>query len=244
MKDPFKAERAAAQAELNKEVTLSAKQMRTIVDAVKAQIAYKKDGKDGKDGVVDYDLVYKYIESQVRAFTSKVKVPKDGRNGRDGRDGNHGRDGQNGRDGTTVTQENVLKLVQQVVAQLPNKGYIISKAEAEKLIDRRVSDFHAKLPRGQFSGNAASLRQIPDANLDNLEQDEQGNYLLGSGAGNSVIRSDTAPSDPDDGQLWMDTSERFDLPVTSADITSIVSLTQAQYDALTPDSGTFYLITS
>ena len=53
----------------------------------------------------------------------------------------------------------------------------------------------------------------------------------------------TAPTTPADGDLWVDTSVQLDLPVTSADITSIVALTQAEYDALTPVATTLYVIT-
>lgn len=58
-----------------------------------------------------------------------------------------------------------------------------------------------------------------------------------------VTYSATAPTSPSDGDLWVDTSEQLALPVTSSDITNIVALTQAEYDALTPDASTLYVIT-
>ena len=64
------------------------------------------------------------------------------------------------------------------------------------------------------------------------------------GSGLNIVYSDTAPTSPSDGDLWVDTSVRFDLPVTSATISSIVSLTQAEYDALTPVATTLYVITA
>jgi hypothetical protein len=59
----------------------------------------------------------------------------------------------------------------------------------------------------------------------------------------NIAYQSTEPTDPEDGDLWVDTSVRLDLPVTSADIRSIVALTQAEYNALTPDSETLYVIT-
>lgn len=64
-----------------------------------------------------------------------------------------------------------------------------------------------------------------------------------AGAEVTITYSSTEPSNPEDGDLWIDTSERLDLPVTSADIKSIVTLTQAEYDALTPVATTLYVIT-
>ena len=69
-------------------------------------------------------------------------------------------------------------------------------------------------------------------------------YQTGSGgSGSNITYSDTEPSTPSDGDLWVDTSEVLDAPVRSADITSIVALTQAEYDALTPDANALYVIT-
>lgn len=62
--------------------------------------------------------------------------------------------------------------------------------------------------------------------------------------GSIVIYSDTEPSNPTDGLLWVDTSERLPLPVGSDDVNKIVVLTQAEYDALTPDAATLYIISS
>lgn len=59
-----------------------------------------------------------------------------------------------------------------------------------------------------------------------------------------IAYQSTAPSGPSDGDLWIDTSEQLPLPVGSDDISKIVALTQAEYDALTPDPNTLYVITS
>lgn len=60
----------------------------------------------------------------------------------------------------------------------------------------------------------------------------------------NIAYGTTEPSNPEDGDLWVDTNVRYDLPVTSADIRIIIALTQAEYDALTPDATTLYVITS
>ena len=65
----------------------------------------------------------------------------------------------------------------------------------------------------------------------------------GTGSSLNIVYSDTEPISPADGDLWIDTSVRFDLPVTSAEITSIVALTQVEYDALTLVTTTLYYIT-
>lgn len=59
-----------------------------------------------------------------------------------------------------------------------------------------------------------------------------------------IAYQSTEPSSPVDGDLWIDTSEQLPLPVGSDDISKIVALTQAEYDALTPDANTLYVITS
>lgn len=67
----------------------------------------------------------------------------------------------------------------------------------------------------------------------------------GGGGGSSITYSATAPVSPSDGDLWMDTSTSLDTPVRSATITTIVALTQAEYDALgSYDANTLYHITS
>lgn len=67
----------------------------------------------------------------------------------------------------------------------------------------------------------------------------------GSSSSLAITYSDTEPASPSDGDLWVDTSVQLDLPVTSADIRSIVALTQAEYDALgSYDAETFYIITA
>jgi hypothetical protein len=58
-----------------------------------------------------------------------------------------------------------------------------------------------------------------------------------------IAYQDTAPATPSDGDLWIDTSTQLSPTVRSADIRSIVVLTQAEYDALTPDAETLYVIT-
>lgn len=71
---------------------------------------------------------------------------------------------------------------------------------------------------------------------------------IGSGSGDSgtdIVYQSTAPTSPEDGALWADTSEQRSLPTESDDIRTIVQLTQAEYDALgSYDSETFYIITS
>lgn len=59
----------------------------------------------------------------------------------------------------------------------------------------------------------------------------------------SIAYQDTAPLGAVNGDLWIDTSVRLDLPVTSPDIRSILTVTQAEYDALMPpDPETLYII--
>jgi hypothetical protein len=72
---------------------------------------------------------------------------------------------------------------------------------------------------------------------------EKSNDGAGGGGDANITYSATEPSSPSDGDLWVDTSEILDTPVRSADITSIVALTQAEYDALTPVATTLYVIT-
>lgn len=79
---------------------------------------------------------------------------------------------------------------------------------------------------------------------DGLTATKTANGVRLEGDGTDIAYQSTAPSNPQDADLWIDTSERLDLPVTSADITNIVTLTQAEYDALTPDANTLYVITS
>lgn len=71
-------------------------------------------------------------------------------------------------------------------------------------------------------------------------------WFNGSDSGsNSLTVSSTQPSDPKDGDVWIDKSTDLGLPVTSGDVTNIVKLTQAEYDALSSyDAETVYYITT
>ena len=64
----------------------------------------------------------------------------------------------------------------------------------------------------------------------------------GIGGANITI-SDTEPATPNEGDLWLDISASIGAPVRSEEITDIVVVTQAEYDALTPDANTLYHIT-
>jgi len=68
-------------------------------------------------------------------------------------------------------------------------------------------------------------------------------WKTGGGGGTAIAYQATAPTSPSDGDLWIDSDEVVQPVVRSNDITNIVSLTQAAYDALTPDSNTLYYIT-
>lgn len=102
--------------------------------------------------------------------------------------------------------------------------------------------------------NAVDTAQIEDdavtiAKLAATGSASSSTYLRGdntwgtpAGGGSSATYSATAPSSPSDGDEWIDTSTDLDAPVRSDDISNIVKLTQAEYDALTPDSNTLYYI--
>lgn len=64
-----------------------------------------------------------------------------------------------------------------------------------------------------------------------------GNYLLLTGE--LGIESDTGRRKVGEGKLWNST----DYALIGTGINNIVSLTQAEYDALTPDANTLYVIT-
>lgn len=64
---------------------------------------------------------------------------------------------------------------------------------------------------------------------------------------NGVTVSDTAPSDPDDGDFWIDTDSNPFIPKRRVDgdwilLANTVEVTQAEYDGLTPDSNTIYVV--
>lgn len=66
----------------------------------------------------------------------------------------------------------------------------------------------------------------------------------GDSDGFTITYSPTAPASPSDGDYWVDNSAQLNPVVRSADINSVVVLTQAEYDALTPDPEIMYLITA
>lgn len=57
-----------------------------------------------------------------------------------------------------------------------------------------------------------------------------------------IVAATSAPIAPEDGALWLDTSVALDAPTRSADVTKIVALSQSEYDALTPNASTLYVI--
>lgn len=68
---------------------------------------------------------------------------------------------------------------------------------------------------------------------------------ISTGGSSNIAYQATAPTDPKDGDRWIDTSVNLNAPVRSNTITNIVALTQAEYDALgTYDSTTLYYITA
>ena len=89
--------------------------------------------------------------------------------------------------------------------------------------------------------NGATADQT-GAEIEALLDAELGSTDWKSSGGSAITYSATAPSSPSDGDLWMDTSEVLDEPVRSETITNVVVVTQAQYDALTPDASTLYYI--
>ena len=105
----------------------------------------------------------KRILEEVRA----IKATK-GEDGKDGQDGKDGVDGKDGKDGSPDTGENIV-----------DKINALSLDEENKIDASHIKN----LPQVKTEGIAGAkmLSQLLDVNLDGVEQDAQGNYILGGG---------------------------------------------------------------
>ena len=108
-------------------------------------------------------LEIKKLLEEVRA----IKATK-GEDGKDGQDGKDGVDGKDGKDGSPDTGENIV-----------DKINALSLDEENKIDASHIKN----LPQVKTEGIAGAkmLSQLLDVNLDGVEQDAQGNYILGGG---------------------------------------------------------------
>lgn len=145
-----------------------------VVDNIMSQIVMPRAEE------VDYGAVRAFIKSQVKM----IPRPKDGRTptkeelmaliaplipeakpGKDGKD-------------FVLTDKQFAKRVKDVIKDMP-KDHILSKSEIEEMFDIRYKQYKQQ----QFIGSVASIKSILDVNLDGLQQDADGKYILGSGSG-------------------------------------------------------------
>ena len=137
------------------------------IDEFKSEIESRiRVPEDGKDGVVDYDLVFNYIIQEIGKRVAEIPPAKDGKDGKDGKD----------------AVVDTKAIVSMVLGALPKDD----DTEVENLkdyIDKRIKEIPQ--PQLRMASGSSSLRALTDVDISGLSQDAQGNYILG-GSGASV----------------------------------------------------------
>ena len=96
---------------------------------------------------------------------------------------------------------------------------------------------------GSMSGSQIKTAYEGEANTNAFTTAEQEKQALQSGTNTGDQDLSGYQVQPSEGAFVNGDKTRLDAAVQSTTISSIVSLTQAAYDALTPASTTFYVIT-
>ena len=96
---------------------------------------------------------------------------------------------------------------------------------------------------GSMSGSQIKTAYEGEANTNAFTTAEQEKLALQSGTNTGDQDLSSYQVQPSEGAFVNGDKTKLDAAVQSATISSIVSLTQAAYDALTPASTTFYVIT-
>ena len=96
---------------------------------------------------------------------------------------------------------------------------------------------------GSMSGSQIKTAYEGEANTNAFTTAEQEKLALQSGTNTGDQDLSGYQVQPSEGAFVNGDKTKLDAAVQSATISSIVSLTQAAYDALTPASTTFYVIT-
>lgn len=134
------------------------------IEAIKQDVlAQIPTPENGKDGEVNYDLIFAYVIEQV----SKIPKPKDGEPGKD-------------------AVVDTAQIIAEVLKQIPKTEKLtVDYSKIQKLIDEKVKTipWNEKRVVGY-----SSLKQLTDVVLDGVPQDSKGNYILtpGGGGGMSV----------------------------------------------------------
>ena len=96
---------------------------------------------------------------------------------------------------------------------------------------------------GSMSGSQIKTAYEGEANTNAFTTAEQEKLALQSGTNTGDQDLSSYQVQPSEGAFVNGDKTKLDAAVQSTTISSIVSLTQAAYDALTPASTTFYVIT-
>lgn len=199
------------------------RQLDTIVRAlVASEVSKIPKAKDGKTPTKEE------LKRIITPMISVLRQPKDG----------------------TVTQKHIDEITNRILKQVGKTPdlteAIVNVFKAEKIKAEDLSGFRElkerveKLANNQkYIGGRGVASGYTDSDV--LRVLSANGYAPGGGS--SIAYQATAPTDPEDGDLWIDTSEVLNAPVRSETISNIVALTQAEYDALgTPDTNTLYYI--
>ena len=96
---------------------------------------------------------------------------------------------------------------------------------------------------GSMSGSQIKTAYEGEANTNAFTTAEQATLALQSGTNTGDQDLSGYQVQPSEGAFVNGDKTRLNAAVQSTTVTDIVSLTQASYDALTPDAATFYIIT-
>lgn len=135
------------------------------IEAIKKDVlAQIPTPENGKDGEVNYDLVFAYVIEQI----SKIPKPKDGEPGKD-------------------AVVDTAQIIAEVLKQIPKTEKLtVDYSKIQELIDEKVKTipWNEKRVVGY-----SSLKQLTDVILDGVPQDSKGNYILtpgGTGGGHTI----------------------------------------------------------
>jgi len=96
---------------------------------------------------------------------------------------------------------------------------------------------------GSMSGSQIKTAYEGEADTNAFTDAEKATLALQSGTNTGDQDLSGYQVQPSEGAFVNGDKTKLDAAVQSATVTDIVSLTQAAYDALTPDAATFYIIT-